>query len=176
MTIGNSALILGLWSVHFLWTNYCIVRSKQFGPVLKFVLCLFIFVFLILWPSIGIVGSIIGGAAYGFLAPMFATFKAVNEGKTNKFYHCIYDGTSDTVKQSFTFVRDFMDICYHSYFSVTDDLRSQGHQDGKYFEIRSLPPFLLLLRLRRSSLHRPPPVPKLMDLPHVNRQIGVISV
>ncbi|CAL5335304.1 unnamed protein product [Camellia sinensis] len=65
---------------------------------------------------------IIGGAAYGFLAPMFATFKA--------------DGTSDTVKQSFTFVRDFMDICYHSYFSVTDDLRSQGHQDGKYFEIR----------------------------------------
>ncbi|CAL5416074.1 unnamed protein product [Camellia sinensis] len=135
MTIGNSALILGLWSVHFLWTNYCIVRSKQFGPVLKFVLCLFISVFLILWPSIGIVGSIIGGAAYGFLAPMFATFKAVNEGKTDKFYHCIYDGTSDTVKQSFTFVRDFMDICYHSYFSVTDDLRSQGHQDGKYFEI-----------------------------------------
>lgn len=31
-----------------------------------------------------------------------------------------------------------MDICYHSYFSVTDDLRSQGHQDGKYFEIRSV--------------------------------------
>ncbi|KAF5949147.1 hypothetical protein HYC85_015104 [Camellia sinensis] len=112
MTIGNSALILGLWSVHFF---------------------------------------------------------------VDKLLHC-KDGTSDTVKQSFTFVRDFMDICYHSYFSVTDDLRSQGHQDGKYFEIRSLPPFLLLLRLRRSSLHRPPPVPKLMDLPHVNRQIGVISV
>ncbi|KAL7232692.1 hypothetical protein ACSBR2_010659 [Camellia fascicularis] len=138
MTIGNSALILGLWPVHFLWTNYCIVRSKQFGPVLKFVLCLFISVLLILWPSIGIVGSIIGGAAYGFLAPMFATFKAVDEGKTDKFYHCIYDGTSHTVKQSFTFVRDFMDICYHSYFSVTDDLQSQGHQDGKYFEIRLL--------------------------------------
>ncbi|KAI8019073.1 putative membrane protein [Camellia lanceoleosa] len=66
---------------------------------------------------------------------MFAIFKAVDEGKTDKFYHCIYDGTSDTVKQSFTFVRDFMDICYHFYFSVTDDLRSQGHQDGKYFEI-----------------------------------------
>lgn len=41
----------------------------------------------------------------------------------------------DTVKESFTVVRDFGDVCYHSYFSVMDDLRLQG---GKYYEIRSV--------------------------------------
>ena len=65
-------------------------RSKQFGPVLKLVLCLCISVVVFSWPFIGIVGSIIGGAAYGLFAPMFATFKAVGEGKTNEFFHSIY--------------------------------------------------------------------------------------
>ncbi|KAA8548175.1 hypothetical protein F0562_004564 [Nyssa sinensis] len=105
MTIGNSAIILGLWPVHIVWTYYSIVSdcfcisimtaAKQLGPVLKLVLCICIHVPLILWPLVGIVGSIIGGAAYGFLAPMFATFKAVGEGKTNEIFHCIYDGTLD---------------------------------------------------------------------------------
>ncbi|KAG5527135.1 hypothetical protein RHGRI_028153 [Rhododendron griersonianum] len=135
VAIGNSAIILGLWPVHLLWTNYCIIRSKQFGPVLKLVLWLCISVLLIIWPTIGIVGSIIGGAAYGLLAPVFATFSAVGEGKTDQFFHSINDGTFDTVKASFTVVRDFGDVCYHSYFSVMDDLRLQG---GKYYEIRLL--------------------------------------
>lgn len=43
---------------------------------------------LILWPVVGIVGSIAGGAAYGFLSPTFATFKAIEEGKENKIVHC----------------------------------------------------------------------------------------
>ena len=47
------------------------------------------------------------------------------------------DGTWDTVKESFTFIRDFMDVCYYSYLSVTDDLRLQVPEEGKYFEIRS---------------------------------------
>ncbi|XP_057481419.1 uncharacterized membrane protein At3g27390-like isoform X1 [Actinidia eriantha] len=138
MTFGNSAIILGLWPLHFFWTNYCIVRSKQFGPVLKLVLCMCISAVVFSWPFIGIVGSIIGGAAYGFLAPLFSTFKAVGEGKTNEFFHCIYDGTWDTVKDSFTVIRDFRDVCYYSYLSVTDDLRRQGPEEGKYFEIRLL--------------------------------------
>uniref|UniRef100_A0A5B6Z3C0 Transmembrane protein n=1 Tax=Davidia involucrata TaxID=16924 RepID=A0A5B6Z3C0_DAVIN len=138
MTIGNSAIILGLWPVHSFWTYYSIVRAKKFGPVLKLVLCICISVPLILWPLVGIVGSIIGGAAYGLLAPMFATFKAVGEGKTNKFFHCIYDGTWDAVTDSCIIVRDFLDVCYHSYFSVMDDLRHQGPQEGKYYEIRLL--------------------------------------
>lgn len=138
MTFANSAIILGLWPLHFFWTNYSIISSKQFGPVMKIALCLCISVVLILWPVIGIVGSVIGGAAYGFLAPMFATFKGVEEGMKNSFFHCIYDGTIDTVKESFTIITDFKDVCIHSYYSVMADLRHQGPEEGKYYEIRLL--------------------------------------
>lgn len=48
----------------------------------------------------------------------------------------LQDGTWDTVKGSFTIVRDFLDVCYHSYFSIMDDLRFQGPSAGKYYEIR----------------------------------------
>lgn len=59
------------------------------GPFLKILLCIFIFVLLVLWPIVGIVGSILGGAAYGLLSPLIATFNAVGEGKTNQFIHCM---------------------------------------------------------------------------------------
>ncbi|KAJ6298684.1 hypothetical protein OIU76_019775 [Salix suchowensis] len=138
MTIGNSAIILGLWPLHIARTYYSILRTKQMGPVLKIVLCICLPATLILWLVLGIAGSILGGALYGFLSPIFATFDAVGERKTNMLYHCFYDGTWDTVKGSFTVVRDFGDVCYHSYFSVLDDLR-QGAPDVKYYEIRLLP-------------------------------------
>ncbi|XP_052190953.1 uncharacterized membrane protein At3g27390-like isoform X2 [Diospyros lotus] len=134
MTVGISAIILSLWPMHIFWTNYCILRTKLFGPILKIVLCLCVTVLLIVWPFVGIIGSIIGGAVYGFLVPIFRTFKAVDEGKTDKFFHCLYDGTWDTVKDSFTAIQDFKDVCYHSYFSFMDDLRQP--QEGKYYEIR----------------------------------------
>lgn len=73
--------------VAFFLTNH---RAKQFGPILKFVLCVGVSVPLILWPVVAIGGSILGGAAYGFLAPLMATFDAVGEGKTNDFIHCLY--------------------------------------------------------------------------------------
>ncbi|KAL6135854.1 hypothetical protein ACLB2K_068079 [Fragaria x ananassa] len=137
--IGNTAIILGLWPVHFVWTYYCILSAEQFGPVLKMVVCISILPLqLILWPVVGIVGSVLGGAAYGLLSPVFETFQAVGEGKTNQLYHCFYDGTVSTVKGSFTVVRDFMDVCYHTYFSVMDDLKTQGPPDAKYYEIRLL--------------------------------------
>ncbi|KAL9367075.1 hypothetical protein Peur_038274 [Populus x canadensis] len=138
MTIGNSAIILGLWPLHIVKTYYSILRTKQLGPILKIVLCICLPATLILWLVLGIVGSIIGGALYGLLSPIFATFDAVGERKTNMLYHCFYDGTWDTVKGSFTVVRDFGDVCYHSYFSLLDDLR-QGAPDVKYYEIRLLP-------------------------------------
>lgn len=65
--------------------------AKQFGPVLKMVVCISILPLqLILWPVVGIVGSVLGGAAYGLLSPVFETFQAVGEGKTNQLYHCFY--------------------------------------------------------------------------------------
>ena len=77
------------WTVQhpFNFSNH---RAKQVGPVLKILLSPCIFILLILWPVVGILASILGGALYGFLSPMFATFDAVGEGKTNEFYHCLY--------------------------------------------------------------------------------------
>ncbi|EHA8590162.1 putative membrane protein [Cocos nucifera] len=137
MTIGNSAIILGLWPAHAIWTYYCIARSKQLGPVLKLVLGTGISVILVLWPLAGISGSILVGSGYGFFAPVLATFDAVGEGKTNEFIHCFVDGTWSTIKGCFTVVRDLKDVCFHSYFSIMDDLRLHDPPDGKPYEIRS---------------------------------------
>ncbi|KAJ8749972.1 hypothetical protein K2173_013887 [Erythroxylum novogranatense] len=136
VTIGNSAVILGLWPLHVCWTYYSILRAKQLGPVMKLVLCLLLPAALVLWPVVVIVGSIVGGALYGFLSPIFATFEAVGEGKSNKLFCCFYDGTWETIKRSCTVVSDFTDFIYHSYFSIMDDLRQQGPPDGKSYEIR----------------------------------------
>ncbi|KAJ4973348.1 hypothetical protein NE237_006522 [Protea cynaroides] len=138
ISIGNSAVILGLWPVHCVWTYYCIARAKLLGPVLKLSLSICIAVVLILWPLVGIVGSILAGAGYGFFAPLSATFEAVGEGKTGEFLNCIIDGTWSTVQGSFTVVNDFIDVCFHSYFSVMDDLCFQEPPNGKPYEIRLL--------------------------------------
>ncbi|GKV52382.1 hypothetical protein SLEP1_g58968 [Rubroshorea leprosula] len=138
VTVGNSALILGLLPVHGFCTYNSVVRAKQLGPLLKLVVCICIPVLLILWTVFSIVGSIIGGTLYGFLSPIFATFDAVGEGKTDVTFHCFYDGTSSTIKRSFTVVRDFKDVCYHSYLSVLEELQKQELPHGKRYEIRLL--------------------------------------
>ncbi|KAM1058517.1 hypothetical protein ACFX2B_023148 [Malus domestica] len=139
MTVGNTGIILGLWPIHFVWTYYCVLRSKRLGPVLKIVICLCVLPsVLILWPVVGIVGSIVGGAAFGFFSPIMETFQAVGEGKTDQLYHCFYDGTWSTVKGCFTIVRDTRDVCYYTYFSIMDDLQHGGPPVTKYYEIRLL--------------------------------------
>ncbi|KAL0662477.1 hypothetical protein Bca4012_099314 [Brassica carinata] len=137
MAIGNSAIILGLLPVHGIWTLYSISSAKQLGPILKLFLCLCLPLGIILWVVVSIVGSVLGGAVYGFLSPIFATFDAVGEGKSNPLFHCFYDGTWSTVKGCFTVVCDFRDVCFHSYFSLMDDLRTSG-ADRHYYEIRLL--------------------------------------
>ncbi|CAL9248421.1 unnamed protein product [Arabidopsis halleri] len=137
VTIGNSAVILSLLPVHIVWTFYSIVSAKQVGPILKIFLCLCLPAAIILWPIVGILGSVLGGALYGFFSPIFATFDAVGEGKPYQFFHCFYDGTWSTIQRSFTVVRDFKDVCFHSYFSLMDELK-QSCPDRKYYEIRLL--------------------------------------
>ncbi|KAK4783118.1 hypothetical protein SAY86_007492 [Trapa natans] len=136
MTLGNSAALLGLWPVHCVWTYYSVFRSKQLGPVLKLALFICIPIPLVLWPVLGIVGSMVGGAAYGFLSPIFATFDAIGTGKSDELIHCLYDGTWSTVKGCFTIIRDFSDVCFHSYFSYMDEL--QGESPNRKYEIRLL--------------------------------------
>ncbi|KAI4320158.1 hypothetical protein MLD38_033664 [Melastoma candidum] len=136
VAVGNTSIILGFWPVHAFWTCYCLLRAKHFGPVLKLVLLICAPIVYVCWPVIGIVGSILCGAAYGLLSPIFATFDAVGSGKSNRIFRCFYDGTWSIVKGSFTAVRDFLDVCYHSYFSYMDELQ---HQDpSQYYEIRIL--------------------------------------
>ncbi|XP_021890401.1 uncharacterized membrane protein At3g27390 [Carica papaya] len=138
MTIGNSGIILGLLPVHAVWTCYCILSTRLLGPLLKFFLCICLLLCVGLWPVLGIAGSILAGALYGFLSPVFATFDAVGEGKSNMFFHCFFDGTWSTVKGSITVVRDFRDVCLITYFSLMSDLRQQVLPDGKCYEIRLL--------------------------------------
>ncbi|GMI99115.1 hypothetical protein like AT5G40640 [Hibiscus trionum] len=138
MMVGNSSIILGLLPYHCYFSYYSIVRAKLLGPFLKLLICVFLPAVLILWVVVGIVGSILGGILYGFLSPIFATFDAVGEGKTNVFIHCFYDGTWSTVKGSFTVVRDFNDVCFHSYNSFMEDLRQKEPPNGQYYEIRFL--------------------------------------
>lgn len=56
---------------------------------MKLVMCVLVAPPLALWPVCVVVGSIFGGLAYGFLGPVFGTVKAVGEGKTDKFRHCV---------------------------------------------------------------------------------------
>ncbi|CAL5191672.1 unnamed protein product [Lathyrus oleraceus] len=139
MTIGNSAIILGLWPAHVIWSYYCVLRARQLGPLLKLVICICVLpVLLISWPVLGIIGSIVGGAAYGFLQPIFATIQAVEEGKDDKLLHCFIDGTWSTIERSCMVVRDLKDVCFLSYFSVMDDLRQNGPPNSRYYEISVL--------------------------------------
>ncbi|KAI3501015.1 hypothetical protein L1887_36845 [Cichorium endivia] len=135
LTIGNSTIVIGLFPVHVVWSYFSILSAKRLGPVMKVVACILFTPVLAFWPVAIIVGSIVGGLAFGFLGPMFGTFKAVGEGKTDQFRHCIIDGTWDTVERSFTFVRDLLDVCFYSFFSMMEDLRKQGLPDAK-IEIR----------------------------------------
>ena len=48
----------------------------------------------------------------------------------------LQDGTWSTVMGCFTIIRDFNDVCFHSYFSIMDELRARGPPDAKYYEIR----------------------------------------
>jgi hypothetical protein len=58
------------------------------GPVVKLLLLLIgVPVLLVLWLIVGIIGSILAGLGYGFLAPVMATFDAIGEGKEKPLIH-----------------------------------------------------------------------------------------
>ncbi|XP_041004179.1 uncharacterized membrane protein At3g27390 [Juglans microcarpa x Juglans regia] len=134
--IGNSAVIMGLWTAHFVWTYYCVAKTKKLGPVLKSVVLVSLPVPLVLWPISGIVGSLLGGVAYGFFAPLLATFEAVGGNVTDKFYHCFVDGCWSTIKGGCTVVQDFTDFCFHSYFSYMDELIETVLPDERPMDIK----------------------------------------
>ncbi|KAL6561249.1 hypothetical protein OROMI_016850 [Orobanche minor] len=135
ITVGNTAVVIGLWPAHFLWTYYCVV-NKRLGWILKVLALILLPVPFILWPVIAIIGSVLGGIGYGFFAPLIATFEAVGENVTDKWYHCFSDGCWSTLEGSCTVVRDFTDFCFHSYFSFMDELTAEAHKDEKPLDIK----------------------------------------
>lgn len=65
-------------------------RTKRLGWVLKILLLFSLPLPLLLWPITVIAASILGGIAYGFFAPLIATFEfSVGEGVTEKVLHCL---------------------------------------------------------------------------------------
>ncbi|XP_048328643.2 uncharacterized membrane protein At3g27390 isoform X2 [Ziziphus jujuba] len=134
--VGNSAVIIGLWPAHCIWTYYCMARSKKLGLVLKILVLLSLPLPLVLWPLLGIVGSLLGGVGYGIFTPLIATFESSGENFSDKFYHCFADGCWSTIKGSLTVVQDFTDFCFHSYFSYMDDLIEKIPADAKPMDIK----------------------------------------
>lgn len=138
LSIGNTAVLLGLWPAHVVCTYYGVARTKRLGPVLKGVLFLIMPAPFILVLVFGVVGSVLVGIGYGFLTPLVATFEAVREGRENKFLHCFVDGVWDTIRGSSTVVRDFTDFCFHSYFSYLDDFLKDPPPNFQPYEIKVL--------------------------------------
>ncbi|CAL9049030.1 unnamed protein product [Musa banksii] len=120
--VGNTALIVGLYPVHAVWTCCCIARTKKFGSLFKVLILLLMPVPILLWPFASMIGTILTGLGFGIALPLMATFEAVRERVPNKFSRCFTAGTWSSIKGGFTIVRDFKDICFHSYFSVMDGL------------------------------------------------------
>ncbi|GMH24087.1 hypothetical protein Nepgr_025930 [Nepenthes gracilis] len=124
LIIGNVGVILGLFPAHFAWTIYTIVNTNRFDVPLKVAILFAVPVLSALWLGLSIAGSVLLGVGYGFFAPWVSAFEAFrHDNEFKKFLHCIVDGTWDTIKGSCTVVRDFADICYHSYPLYLKEIR-----------------------------------------------------
>ncbi|GMI69172.1 hypothetical protein like AT4G12680 [Hibiscus trionum] len=135
---GNSAVAVGLWPAHFIWTYFTVARTKRLGMVLKIVVLVSLIVPLVLWPVVAVVGSLVGGLGYGFFAPLIATFEASGQNAMDKCHHCFADGCLSTIKGSCTVVVDFTDFCFHSYFSYMDELSEKMPRDEKPMDVKLL--------------------------------------
>lgn len=128
---GNISIILGLFPAHVAWTVYSLVKTPLYDLVLKTILLLVLPLIAVLWLAIGIVGSVLLGAGYGFFAPWIATFEAFRQNtEPRKFIHCLTDGTWSTIKGSCVVVRDFLDICYYSFNSYLKEFREKSSDSG----------------------------------------------
>nr|XP_043617200.1 uncharacterized membrane protein At3g27390 [Erigeron canadensis] len=121
---GNVGVIIGLFPTHVARTVYTLVKIPIFDAPLKVAIFFSLPVLFALWLGLSIGGSVLVGIGYGFFTPLISSFEAFRqEDESNKFVHSIVDGTSGTIKGSCTVVRDFADLCYHSYPLYLKELR-----------------------------------------------------
>ncbi|KAM0970693.1 hypothetical protein ACFX15_018138 [Malus domestica] len=135
LILGNVGIILGLSPAHVVWTIYTLIKIHRFDVPLKIAILFALPGLLGIWLGLSIAGSVLLGVGYGFLTPWVSTFEAFrHDNRYKKFKHCILDGTWGTVKGSCTVVRDFADLCYHSYPLYLKEL----HESPAAEEVRTL--------------------------------------
>ncbi|KAL6993741.1 hypothetical protein U1Q18_011858, partial [Sarracenia purpurea var. burkii] len=131
LIIGNVGVILGLFPSHVAWTVYTLVKTNRFDAPLKVAFFFALPALFGIWLGLSIAASVLVGVGYGFFTPWVSAFEAFrHDNESKKFFHCIVDGTWGTVKGSCTVVRDFADICYHSYPLYLKELRESPSLDG----------------------------------------------
>ncbi|KAK9286025.1 hypothetical protein L1049_025228 [Liquidambar formosana] len=141
LILGNVGVILGLFPAHVAWTVYTLVKTNRFDGLVKVAILFALPALFGIWLGLSITGSVLVGVGYGFFTPWVSSFEAFrNDHESNKFMHCIVDGTWGTVKGSCTVVRDFADICYHSYPVYLKELReSPGSNDLQTLRLVHVP-------------------------------------
>ncbi|CAK8562396.1 unnamed protein product [Lathyrus sativus] len=146
LIIGNIGVILGLFPAHVAWTVYTLIKIQMFDAALKVAVLIGLPVLFGLWLGLGIVGSVLVAIGYGFFTPWVSTFEAFRyDNESKKFMHCIVDGTLGTIKGSCTVVRDFADLCYHSYPCYLKELRESPCSDEcKTLRLIHVPGFVIV--------------------------------
>ncbi|XP_024005580.1 uncharacterized membrane protein At3g27390 isoform X2 [Eutrema salsugineum] len=127
---GNVGVILGLFPAHVTWTIYAVAKTNRFDIPLKLAILVAIPALFVIWLGLSIAISVLVGVGYGFFTPWISAFEAFRQDtESNKFFHCLVDGTWGTIKGSCTVVTDFADICYHSYPLYLKELRESQASD-----------------------------------------------
>ncbi|XP_010548414.1 PREDICTED: uncharacterized membrane protein At3g27390 [Tarenaya hassleriana] len=127
---GNVGVILGLFPAHVAWTISAVAKTSRFDIPLKVAILVTLPALFGIWLGLSIAGSVLVGVGYGFFTPWVSAFEAFRQdNESNKFFHCLVDGTWGTIKGSCTVVNDFADICYHSYPLYLKELRESPASD-----------------------------------------------
>ncbi|KAF2579974.1 hypothetical protein F2Q68_00006068 [Brassica cretica] len=121
---GNVGVILGLFPAHVTWTVYTVAKTNRFDIPLKLAILVALPALFGIWLGLSIAINVLVGIGYGFFTPWISAFEAFRQDtESNKFFHCLVDGTWGTIKGSCTVVTDFADLCYHSYPLYLKELR-----------------------------------------------------